>query len=760
MSPAIRGSGLVRIGVLVTAGVFTLVALVAGKDSAPEPIVLREGEAAPQTFVATRAVEVVDAAATEAARRRASDAVDDVYRIDTVATETVLTGVAELFANVRRAAEPVVPEEPETPTTSEGPTTTDETTTSTEAPDPSVTLPGDDTTTTEVETTTTTLPPQPLPIPQQILLVKQQHPLLDDETIATLVELINGDPDRAAAGEFELFPIVRQEAVDITEGFMLNGVRAPELESVKADLVTRPRPLVLFPEEWRAAAESALADIVSLSLQANEFRDDAATQLRRLEAESAVPDETESWAAGIVIVREGDRLRATQIDAIRSLRLLDGQDGTTPIRAMALVASIVMLIALVYLWRVGHEFWQHPKMAGLFGLLLVLAAVAARVPELVARDRIEVGFLLPAALFGYLAANLFDARIAVLMAVPVTAFTALATGDLALVVFAGAATLTPIPLVSSVASRAQLNTAVILSAVLQVPLAATLAWFFYGSESAALAAAWGFVGGIASGVAALGVLPVLASLFGITTAQSLLDLTDRNHPGLRRIEEVAPGTFNHSILVGNLADRAARAVGANPLLARAMAYYHDLGKTVQPQFFVENQFGVTNPHDRLPPEESAAIIRSHVAEGLRLAREFRIPPDVAQGILTHHGTSLMRFFSHKGQEAYGADFDPADYRHRGRKPKTKEMVILMLADATEAGTRALVQHEDPTSESIRDLVEGIITEKVEDGQLEESDVTFGELTRIKEAFVDAMIGYYHTRIPYPGFPGTRGGARA
>jgi hypothetical protein len=209
-------------------------------------------------------------------------------------------------------------------------------------------------------------------------------------------------------------------------------------------------------------------------------------------------------------------------------------------------------------------------------------------------------------------------------------------------------------------------------------------------------------------------------------------------------------------MVGNLADGAARSVGANPLLARAMAYYHDLGKTVEPKFFVENQFGVTNPHDRLPPGESATIIRSHVAEGLRLAREYRIPPDVAQGILTHHGTSLMRFFYHKAESLNGGEVESADFRHRGRKPKSKEMVIVMLSDATEAATRALVQHEDPTSEGIRDLVESVIAEKVEDGQLEESDVTFGELTRLKEAFVDSLIGYYHTRIPYPSFPNAGG----
>ena len=329
------------------------------------------------------------------------------------------------------------------------------------------------------------------------------------------------------------------------------------------------------------------------------------------------------------------------------------------------------------------------------------------------------------------------------MALPVLAFVALATGDLALVVFSAAATLTPIPLVSSVASRAQLNLAVVFSALLHLPLAGAIAWFFYGSETVVVSAIWGGVGGIASGVVALGVLPVLASVFGITTTQTLLDLTDRNHPALRRIEETAPGTFNHSILVGNLADRASRRRGesapgaSNGVLPRPRK---DRAAEVLRREPVRGH----QPARPAAPEESAAIIRSHVAEGLRLAREYRIPPDVAQGILTHHGTSLMRYFSHKGEETYGRGVDPTDYRHRGRKPKSKEMVIIMLADATEAGTRALVQSEDPTSESIRGLVESIIAEKVEDGQLEESDVTFGELTRIKEAFVDSMIGYYHT----------------
>ena len=746
-----RVSGVLRLGVVALAGVLVVAILAIGQDLGPAPVVLREGEAAPQTIIAPAEVSVVDRAATEAARNQAAALVDDVYETDTQVTETVLDAVADVFAIVGLAAEPVLP--PDTTTTTGPTTTTAETTTTVETT--TTAQDGTDGSTTTEQTTTTTLPPEPPARTEQILFVKDEYPLLRDQTIATLVDLVNGDVDRIAAGENALFPLVRQEAIDIAEEYLLDGIKTTELGAVRDALATRPRSLVLLPDEIRPQAEAALADVVQLYLQANRFRDDAATQLARQEARDEVTDFTVVFVPGENIVSQGGRITAVQLAAMEELGLLETGDEGSPVRALALVALIVVALAAVFVARIATDLWRRPKMVGVFGLLLLLAALAARVPELVSRDRVELGFLLPAALFGYLAANLFDSRVAVLMALPVSAFVALATGDLGLVVFSAAATLTPIPLVSSVASRAQLNLAVVFSALVHVPLAGAIAWFFYGSETVVLSAVWGSVGGIASGVVALGVLPVLASLFGITTTQTLLDLTDRNHPALRRIEETAPGTFNHSVLVGNLADRASRAVGANPLLARAMAYYHDLGKTVQPKYFVENQFGVTNPHDRLPPEESAAIIRSHVAEGLRLARSYRIPPDVAQGILTHHGTSLMRYFSHKAEEAHGERFDPADYRHRGRKPKTKEMVIIMLADATEAGTRALVQSEDPTSESIRELVESIIAEKVEDGQLEESDVTFGELTRIKEAFVDSMIGYYHTRIPYPGFPATR-----
>lgn len=762
-------SGLLRPMVILATVILASLILVAGQGEEVEPIDLVVGQPASQTFTATGSVIVVDDGATQEAREAAAAAVADIYAEDPEANTVVLAGIQRFFTDAELGAQPVFPEEPEPtetvptepPVTTTGPETTTSTTIATET----TTGEGGESTTTSSTTTsstttTTTLPP-PMAREDQIVQLRDVYPLLKTETITAVVDVLNDDIERAVNGEQQFFDLVESEALAMAGEQLQGGILTGDLDRVRTGLVTRPPTLILLrdlPEEQLNLVEAAVADLVAVNLQPNRFFDTAETEARRAAEAAAVTEVTVAFVPGETIVSAGQLVTDVQFDAVTQLGLLTPAVETPPLRAMAFLATLVILIAAIYLWRVGKEHWLRPKLVVLFGLLVVLSASVARLPEFITRDRIELGFLLPAALFGYLAAHLYGSRIALLVALPIGAFTAIATQDAALVVFAITATLLPIPLVSSISTRAQLNLAVVYSALLHVPLAAATAWWFYGTDAIVWSSVFGFGSGVISGVVALGVLPLVAGLFGITTTQTLLDLTDRNHPALRLIEEEAPGTFNHSIVVGSLAGKAARAVGGNPLLAQAMAYYHDLGKTVSPQYFVENQFGVSNPHDDMPPEESAAIIRSHVAEGLRLARQYRIPPDVTHGILTHHGTSLMRFFYHKAIDRYGEEeVNPIDYRHRGRKPRGKEMVIVMLADASEAATRAMVQNEDPTSQRIRSLVEGIIAEKVEDGQLEESEVTFGELTRIKEAFVDALIGYYHTRITYPGFPGVSGG---
>ena len=290
-------------------------------------------------------------------------------------------------------------------------------------------------------------------------------------------------------------------------------------------------------------------------------------------------------------------------------------------------------------------------------------------------------------------------------------------------------------------------------------IAATTSWFFHVGpndillNTVGVSVAWAFGVSVVASLVGLAGLQFFESAFDITTTLSLLDLTDRNHEALQLLQEEAFGTFNHSLMVGTLADAAAREIGANPLLAMAMAYYHDLGKTENPTHFIENQMGIPNPHDQLDPQESAEIIRAHVTAGIALARRFKIPTDVTEGILSHHGDGVMRFFYEKARELGGEEVDVDDFRHIGHKPATAETAILMVADSLEAACRAVFQTEEPTPDAIEKVVIRIMDEKLEDGQLSESPLTLGELTRIRAAFLESLVGHYHQRIAYPNFPG-------
>ncbi len=265
-----------------------------------------------------------------------------------------------------------------------------------------------------------------------------------------------------------------------------------------------------------------------------------------------------------------------------------------------------------------------------------------------------------------------------------------------------------------------------------------------------LAAVCALVGGpLAVGVATL-LLPLLEGLFGITTDLRLLELSNQNLPLLKRLSLEAPGTYQHSLAVSNLAEAGADAVGCNALMLRVCAYYHDLGKLLKPDYFIENQRG-DNPHDTLSPSMSALVIISHVKEGLALARRERLPLPIRQAVATHHGTKLIRFFYSKAKERSDPDkveVRESEYRYPGPKPHTKELGILLLADAVEAAARTL---ESPTTSRIQSMIDRIFSDTLEDGQLDSSELTFRELDRVASAFLWVLTNMYHHRIDYPGF---------
>ena len=263
-----------------------------------------------------------------------------------------------------------------------------------------------------------------------------------------------------------------------------------------------------------------------------------------------------------------------------------------------------------------------------------------------------------------------------------------------------------------------------------------------------VAACFGFIGGLLTIVFAAGGMPINESLFGVLTDIRLLELTNADLPVLSQLALRAPGTNQHSHAVGQLAENACRAIGANAILARVGALYHDIGKVAAPEHFVENQSG-ENPHDRLRPLQSAKIITSHVTYGLRLAKEVGLPKRVADFIPQHHGTRTLHFFLQKAHaEANGKAINERDFRYPGPKPQFKEAAILMLVDSAEAAARSLAQ---PNAGNIRAIVSKIFDAVVHDGQLDESHLSLSELGRLRETIVNSLIAIYHPRIDYPGF---------
>lgn len=250
-----------------------------------------------------------------------------------------------------------------------------------------------------------------------------------------------------------------------------------------------------------------------------------------------------------------------------------------------------------------------------------------------------------------------------------------------------------------------------------------------------------------SPVLTYGLLIFFERLFKITTDLTLLELSNFDRPLLRDLARKAPGTFNHSMTMGTIAETAAEQIGANALLTRVGAYYHDIGKTISPQQFVENQMNNNNLHENLPPEESASIIVRHVNEGIELARQNKLPQELIDFIPMHHGTSISSYFYEKAKNLYGEEnVKIEDYRYPGPKPNTKETAIVMLADSCESAVRSI---SEPDAQKVENMINNIFNTKLKDGQLDEAPITFRDITKMKEAFHSILISQHHRRIKYP-----------
>lgn len=434
------------------------------------------------------------------------------------------------------------------------------------------------------------------------------------------------------------------------------------------------------------------------------------------------------------------------------------RDGHAPFQYLPLLGVALAVLALLYLFAhylqlYEPQIYQEPRRLYLLALVTVLIFLTTWILELLRASP----YLSPLPAAGILIAVFLNPRLALfsvlLMALTVGASlgagtpSPLESAGVILVQVGGS--LAAVFAVHRVRARADLARAGIMASLANAGMVTAL-WALSGGGEPLVWSykiLYGALGGVGSAILAVGVLPYFEAMFELVTPFKLLEMANPTQPLMRHLLTKAPGTYHHSIMVGNLAEAAAEAIGADTLLIRVGAYYHDIGKTKRPIFFVENQLGIDNAHDKLNPRLSARVIIAHVDEGLELARQYRLAKPIADFIPTHHGKSLVSYFFHQAGQAEGPDaINEEGFRYPGPRPWTKEQAIVMLADATEATLRSL---KSPTIDQIEATVRRIINKRLADGELSESPLTLQELEIVAQTFIRITQGLYHQRIEYP-----------
>lgn len=493
--------------------------------------------------------------------------------------------------------------------------------------------------------------------------------------------------------------------------------------------------------------------------------DQARTEKAREEAKAAVAPALVSLTRGQVIVEQGQRVDPNAMEALRAVGLLEGGFDWRRSLATALIA-MAGAAALA-----GYLFVFQPRAIAGWRQLAMLAAATA-LPLFFARiyfslvlpdeSRHFLAYVIPLAAAPILLAALLDTQVAITVGTVMAGMAAVAAvllPDQSLVARVNALDALRLMLVYGFGSTAgvfaihrveRLSRYLAAGAAVAIVVITLLlaTWFVDGNRSArdlAWIAGAGGLNGLTSALLAAGAFVTVGFLFGVTTRVQLMELAQLTSPLLRRLQEEAPGTFHHSIIVGNLAERAADLIGADPLLARVGCYYHDIGKIMKPGYYIENQLGGENPHDSLDPHTSAGHIADHVTNGLELARRYRLPARVQAFIPEHHGTRLVAYFYRKAAAA-NPDVDAAPFTYPGPRPRSRETAIVMLADSVEALVRA---SSDRSPEKIDELVDETISERLAEGQLDECDLTLRELRTVAESFKLTLRGVYHPRIQYP-----------
>ena len=585
------------------------------------------------------------------------------------------------------------------------------------------------------------LPPGPVGVPAPDLQdrVKRFQASLRDEAG---LEVDKQSAETLLTVSDETFVAMEQAAATLAVATLRNT----RITSENRDDVVESVYRRLEESELPQRAEETVAVIVEEVIGPNLILD--SDKLEAIKQEAAQSITPVMVLQGEIVVRKGDVVTREKLQILRDLGLQNRTVNYWRMFGMTVVVLLLVGLTGVFLWQYNREVIEADGLLALLGLIVIIVAFVIKVLSLIPWQ--GVGYLMPVAFGAMLITLLLDSRLAILL----TGFFAVIVG----LVTGGRLGYAAVALTGGITATLSLGKVTQRSDVTRVGFLvgaanfATMVAFalIYDEMFLARHSYLGLLNGIISAILTIGFLPYLENIFGITSSIKLLELSNPNQPLLRRLLLEAPGTYHHSIIVGNLAEAAAEAIGADGLLARVGAAYHDVGKVRRPYFFVENQLGGDNPHDRISPSLSTLIITSHVKEGIELAKQYKLPAVLTDFIKQHHGDDLVKFFYHKAVESdKDGSVEETDFRYPGPKPQSKETAIVMLADSVEAAVRSLSR---PTPGRIEGLVRKIIKSRLNEGLLDESDLTLKDLDNVAEAFVQVLSGIYHSRIEYPDLP--------
>jgi putative nucleotidyltransferase with HDIG domain len=573
----------------------------------------------------------------------------------------------------------------------------------------------------------------------------QAHPIPDQRTQA-IAQLVTPPLSATTARQLALLDdfhlsTIANEAQRVLQDILKDRIADDKVDEVRNDVPLRVSPLLAD------ADRAVVIELVQRFVASNQVLNQDATARAQQDAREAVAPVQQTYERGQTVVRDGQVVGPLEIEALDALGLRNPNFDWRLVGAAGLLSFCLIYVLAAFIWNFDRPLiYRDRRMVLLAGLILV-ATLAAR---MVVPGHPLWAFIFPLPAVSMLLAILIDAQLALAVGVVLSVLLAWIAG--------GSLEVGAISLVGTMVGalavwrRERMVAYFIAGAEVGVAMIVVYVAFFLASRSddfgmLSIVSFELLVNGALSSLLAVGSFALLGRMFGILTSMQLLELANPTQPLLRRLLMEAPGTYHHSIMVGNLAERAAEVIGADSLLVRVAAYYHDIGKLERPWAFIENQADiVTNVHDSLDPVASAQIISAHVTDGVKLAEKYRLPYRIRDMIPQHHGTRTISFFYQQATERTTEAVDAALFTYPGPRPQSREAAILMLSDSTEAAARAARDH---SRQAIEELVERIVRQRLEEGQFDDCNLTLRDLTRIKQSFVTLLTGIYHPRIPYP-----------